>query len=64
MPFRWPCAGRDLVAYAIAAYAVVIGTLAAYAGWAQSQRRQLMREADRAEQAGQAGQADRDGCAG
>jgi hypothetical protein len=33
------------VAYSIAAYAIVIGTLVAYGGWVQSQRRQLMREA-------------------
>jgi hypothetical protein len=33
------------VAYSIAAYALVIGVLSAYGLWVQSQRRQLMREA-------------------
>jgi len=33
------------VAYSIAAYALVIGTLVSYGLWVQGRRRQLMREA-------------------
>ncbi len=35
-----------LVSYVIAAYAVVIGTLAGYGLWLRAQRRALMREAE------------------
>jgi hypothetical protein len=34
------------VSYVIAAYAVVIGTLAGYGLWLRAQRRELMREAE------------------
>jgi hypothetical protein len=42
------------VGYAIAAYALVIGSLVAYGLWAQAQRRALMRE-ERERAGGRAG---------
>ena len=38
--------GTESMAYSIAAYVIVIGSLVAYGVWVQSQRRQLMREAE------------------
>ncbi len=43
------------MAYSIAAYAIVIGTLVTYGVWVQSQRRQLMREAQQDDRDGRAG---------